>query len=126
MRYLVKLLCFWKNKCVTFMKGSGLEEFVAMPLEKMEGGLQNAKHNDDRQKTLAAGRAARERDQDDQAAPDAQAAQGRADTAQIQDEANAAADGGEINPALQGEANVPLATFVLIQASCSFCPSRRR
>ncbi|KAJ4318687.1 hypothetical protein N0V94_004304 [Neodidymelliopsis sp. IMI 364377] len=55
-QHLIKLLCFWKGRCAQLMKASGLEECVAMPLEKMEAALENAPNNKLRQGLLVAGR----------------------------------------------------------------------
>ncbi|KAF1352797.1 hypothetical protein EJ07DRAFT_183270 [Lizonia empirigonia] len=99
MRYLIKLLCFWKPKCVQLMKANGLEELVANPLEKMEEALINDRFNGERQDLLNDGRAAREKGQGNFISPEVQAAQdsikNNNHTAEDQTQAAAGADNVE-------------------------------
>ncbi|KAJ4364145.1 hypothetical protein N0V83_009600 [Neocucurbitaria cava] len=59
MEYLIKMLCFFKSRCDVFMKGSGLEEIVAQPFQKLSQALSNRGQNDRRAEYLAAGRKAK-------------------------------------------------------------------
>ena len=58
MQYLIKMLCFFKSKCDTFMKGSSLEETIAQPVQKLLQALANRDQNDKRAEVIAAGRKA--------------------------------------------------------------------
>lgn len=111
MRYLIKLVCFWKPKCVHLMKANGLEELVANPLEKMEDALINDRFNGERQGLLNDGRAARERGQGNFSGPEVQAAQDSIEndnyTADDQTQATAEANNVEAVSSPGGKAAYP-------------------
>ncbi|CAO2649828.1 Nn.00g011200.m01.CDS01 [Neocucurbitaria sp. VM-36] len=70
MQCVIKLLCFFKSKCDAFMKGSTLEETVALPLQRLTQALTNRDQNDKRAKIIAAGRKAKDGSAEGTATPD--------------------------------------------------------
>lgn len=57
MEYVIKLVCFWKSRCEAFLVGTGIEECVAKPYQKVTDAVQMAPENRKCQDRLEKGKA---------------------------------------------------------------------